>query len=87
MYLPSSYKFSRRGCQLNIVYSQFRNRSVRNRIQFRMRTGPDVIKLVSCSTQLSMKFVLLKNLKFLTIAKSFLQNIADHEIFSDSALE
>ena len=30
-----------------------------------------------------MKFVLLVNLKLLTIAKSFLQNIAEHENSSD----
>ena len=44
--------------------------------------GPEVIKLFSCSTQLSMKFVLLINLKLLTIANSFLLNIAEHETFS-----
>ena len=41
--------------------------------------GLEVIKLFSCSTQLSMKFVLLINLKLLTIANSFLLNIAEHE--------
>ena len=46
------------------------------------RTGPEVIKLFSCSTQLSMKFVLLINLKLLTTANSFLLNIAEHENFS-----
>ena len=44
--------------------------------------GPEVIKLFSCSTQLSMKFVLLINLILLAIANSFLQNIAEHENFS-----
>ena len=44
--------------------------------------GPKVIKLFSCSTQLSKKFFLLINLKLLTIANSFLINIAEHEIFS-----
>ena len=39
--------------------------------------GPEVIKLFSCSTQLSIKFVLLINLILLTIANSFLLNIAD----------
>ena len=33
----------------------------------------------SCSTQLSMKFVLLINLKIPTTANSFLINIAEHE--------
>ena len=49
--------------------------------------GPEVIKLFSCSTQLSMKFVLLMNLKLLTIANSFLLNIAEHEIFSANKYE
>ena len=44
--------------------------------------GPEVIKLLSCSTQLGMKYVLLINLKLLTIANSFLLNIAEHENFS-----
>ena len=50
--------------------------------QWRPWLGPEVIKLFSCSTQLSMKFVLLINLKLLTIANSFLLNIAEHENFS-----
>ena len=33
--------------------------------------GSEVIKLFSCSTQLSMNFVLVINLKLLTIANSF----------------
>ena len=38
----------------------------------------------SWSTELSMKFVLLINLKFLTVAHSFFLNIAQHEnIFAD----
>ena len=44
-------------------------------------------KTFSCSTQLSMKNVLLINLKFLTIAKSFLLNIAEHENFSANKYE
>ena len=44
-------------------------------------SSPEVIKLFSCSTQLSMKSVLLINLKLLTIAYSFLLNIAEHEYF------
>ena len=44
--------------------------------------GPEVIKLFSCSTQLSIKFVLLINLKLLIIANSFLLNIAEHEFFT-----
>ena len=45
------------------------------------RSGPEVIKHFSCSTQLSMKFVLLINLKLLPIANSFLLNIAEHGNF------
>ena len=33
-------------------------------------SGPEVIKLFSCSTQLSMKFTLLINLKILTFFKT-----------------
>ena len=46
------------------------------------RSGPEVMKHFSCSTQLCMKFSLLINLKLLTIPNSFLLNIAEHEIFS-----
>ena len=42
-------------------------------------SGPEVIKCFSCSIQLIMKFVLLINLKLLTIANSFLQNIVEHD--------
>ena len=52
-----------------------------------MQPGPDVIKLFPCSTQLSMKFILLLNLKLLTIANSFLLNIAEHENFSANKYE
>ena len=38
------------------------------------------MKLFSCSNQMSMKFVLLINLKLLTIANSFLRNMADDDI-------
>ena len=52
-------------------------------------SGPEVTKLFSCSTQLSMKFVLLINLKLheLTIANSFLLHIAEHENFSANKYE
>ena len=49
--------------------------------------GPEVIKLFSCSTQLSMKFILLINLKLLMIVNSFLLNIAEHENFSANKYE
>ena len=51
------------------------------------QSGREVIKLFSCSTQLSMKFVLLINLKLLIIANSFLQNIAEYENFSANKYE
>ena len=50
-------------------------------------SGPEVIKLFSCSTQLSMKFVLLINLKLLTILNSFLLNIAQNENFTANKYE
>ena len=42
----------------------------------------DYESIFSCLTQLSMKFVLLINLRLLTIANAFLLNIGDHEKFS-----
>ena len=36
------------------------------------KSGPEVIKLVSCSTQLSMKFFLLINVKMPTIVLPFM---------------
>ena len=47
----------------------------------------EVTKLFSCSTQLSIKFVLLIDLKLLTIANSFLLNITEHENFSANKYE
>ena len=41
----------------------------------------------SCSVQMSTKFVMLIYLEFLTIANSFLLNIAEHEIFSANKYE
>ena len=49
---------------------------------FANELDPEVIKLFSCSTQLSMKFSLLIYIKLLTIANCFLLNIAEHELFS-----
>ena len=49
--------------------------------------GLEVMKLSSCSYQLSMKFFLLINLKLLTTANSFLLNLAEHENFSASKYE
>ena len=50
-------------------------------------SGPNVIKLFTCLTQFSINFVLLINLKLLTIAKSFLLNLAEHENFSANKYE
>ena len=47
----------------------------------------EVIKLSSCSTQLSKKFVQLIHLKLFIIANPFLLNIADHEKFSANKYE
>ena len=52
------------------------------KVGYRIQPGLEVIKLFSCSTQLSIKFVLLINLKLLIIANSFSLDIAEHEIFS-----
>ena len=49
-------------------------------------SGPEVINVFSCLTQLSMKFVLLINLRLLTIA-NFLLNMAEHEHFSANKYE
>ena len=51
------------------------------------QSGPEVIKRFSCSTQLSMKFVPLINLRLLTTVNSFLLNIAEHENFSANKYE
>ena len=51
------------------------------------RFGLEVIKLCSCSTQLSMKFDLLINFKLLKIANCFFLKIAEHEIFSANQYE
>ena len=50
---------------------------------------PEVIKLFSfpCSTQLSIKVLMLINLKLLTMLNSFLLNIAEHEKSSDNKYE
>ena len=52
-----------------------------------MELDPEVIKLVSYSTQLSMKFALQINPKLLATANSFLLNIAEHEIVSANKYE
>ena len=56
-------------------------------LSFGHQPGPEVIKLFSCSTQLSTNVVLLINLTLLTTAISFLLNPAEHENFSASKYE
>ena len=46
-----------------------------------------VVVVFSCSTLLSIKFVMFKNLRLLTIANSFLLNIAELAIFSANKYE
>ena len=48
---------------------------------------PRGYKTFSCSTQLSMKFVLLINLKLLIIIIFFLLNLAEYENFSANKYE
>ena len=45
------------------------------------------MKLFSCSTQMCMKFVLLIDLKLLTVAHSFLLIIVEHKNFSANNYE
>ena len=49
--------------------------------------GQEVIKTSLCSTQLSMKFVLLINFQLLTIINSFLLHVTEHEMFSSNIYE
>ena len=50
-------------------------------------SGLEVIKLFSCSTQLSMTFFMLINLRLLTMPNSFLLNLAEHENISANKYE
>ena len=72
--------------------SSNKSRIIRNKPRHMTKTrspGSKVIKLFSCSTQLSMKFFMLIHvtLKLLTMPMSFLQNIAEHESFSANKYE
>ena len=59
-----------------------------SRIRFSKQTGPKVIKLFSCSTQLSLKFALQIKFKLLVFAIIFLfLNIAEHENVSANKYE
>ena len=53
----------------------------------RSKTGPEVINIFSCSTQLSMNLFMLINHKLLTIANYFLLNIDEHGNFSANKYE
>ena len=53
----------------------------------RIKSGPEVIKLFSCSAKLSMKFFMLINLKLLTMPNYFLLNKDEHENFSANKYE
>ena len=66
--LNSKLKYIMQGCSFPLA------KITQNRLSDLEGPGPEVINLFSCSTQLSMNFVLLINLKLLTIANSFLLN-------------
>ena len=58
------------------------------KIPFAKRLGFEVLNFFfQFTTQLSLKFILLINLKLLTFANSFLLNIAGYEIFSAKKYE
>ena len=59
----------------------------RRKVRGVKKTRPRDYKTFSCSTQQSMKFVLLTILKLLIFANSFLLNIAEHENFSANKYE
>ena len=56
---------------------------VHQQFMYNYISGPGVIKLFSCSTQLSMKFIVLINVKMPTIVLSFMsKSNATSEIFN-----
>ena len=63
---------------MDIARESFRNGSVKRIIS--VKPGPKVIKLVSCSTQLSLKYILLLNVKMPTIVDilTFISRINYH---------
>ena len=65
-----------RSCCLHMEYCSFSHVvshiCFTDEVEDPVRTGPEVIKLFSCSTQLSMKFSLRINLKMPTIVGSFI---------------
>ena len=57
----SLFEISRVDCTLALIIMTLRS------AMLHYTPGPEVVKLFSCSTQLSMKFFLLINVKMLTI--------------------
>ena len=53
--------------RLRVVYLECRQCIASDELQDQWPSGPEVIKLLSCSTQLCMKFSLLINVKMTTI--------------------
>ena len=49
-----------------------------NQLSLRCTIGPEVIKLFSCSTQLSMKFHLVIKIKIPTVKTVFMLSSAEH---------
>ena len=50
-------------------------------------TGPEVIKLFSCSTELSMKFHLVIKIKIPTIKTCFMLNSAEHSCSAELSMK
>ena len=71
---------------LNVIFTRMEAQAGKFSLAY-MSPGLEVIKLFSCSTQLSMKFFMLINLKLLTMPNSFLLNITEHENFSANEYE
>ena len=72
--------------EIHIAFKNF-NQCCFELVNAKALPGPEVIKLFLCSTLLIMDFVLLITLKLLAFEKSFLLNIAEHEIFSANKYE
>ena len=61
---------------INSLTSNIQNGSAHKGNSEFFKPGPEIIKRFSYSTQMCMKFFMLMKLKILTIANSFLLNIA-----------
>ena len=59
----------------------YRHKVARPKLWSAVQLGPNIIKLFSCSTQLSMKFYLLINTKLLISTVVFLLSLAACEVF------